>query len=124
MSLIHLHGPKDSVILQARKHSEISADSVAKPFQSTILGKKCPLCSKKVSVYTTCLDCKRPIQWICYKCQWESNVRDHSSCHKNISISTIPHQKFKVENNPINLLVTKSQGAYWWTLNQITEALA
>lgn len=46
----------------------------------------CPNCKGKLNTYSRCFDCKQAIQWICYKCQWESNLRDHIECHKNVSI--------------------------------------
>lgn len=49
--------------------------------------KRCPLCQKNAYVYSTCFDCKQPIQWVCYTCQWESNLRDHSVCHKNVLLN-------------------------------------
>ena len=87
--------------------------------------ESCPVCHNKVYVDSRCFDCKQPIQWICYNCQWESNIRDHNACHKDIVISTTkPVLKSKVENNPIDTLVTKGHEAYWWTIREATEALA
>lgn len=46
----------------------------------------CPICDSDLSPYSRCFDCKRIIQLICYKCQWESNLIDHNECHKNVSV--------------------------------------
>ena len=46
----------------------------------------CHNCKGSLNVYSRCFDCKQAIQVICYKCQWESNIRDHIGCHKNVPI--------------------------------------
>lgn len=87
--------------------------------------KSCPNCKNNVSVDSRCFDCKQVIQWICYKCQWESNIRDHISCHKIIAI---PAKKFSQDSKfggySSNSFTEKSHDLYWWTLRQVTQVLA
>lgn len=85
--------------------------------------KSCPICQNTVNVDSRCFDCKQPIQWICYKCQWESNIRNHESCHKNILIQQgKPIQKPKVDG--YHNLMEKSYEAYGWALRNTAQALA
>ena len=60
----------------------------------------CPICKGNISVYSRCFDCKNAIQWICYKCQWESNLRDHIDCHKTVS-SSISMTKIQKPEIPV-----------------------
>lgn len=85
MSLIHLNKQKNSET--NIRNSEAKTDfSTKSSGLKTTFEKLCPICNQKAFVYTTCFDCKNPIQWICYKCSWESNLRVHDSCHKNVTI--------------------------------------
>ena len=86
--------------------------------------KSCPHCQKNVCVDSRCFDCKRPIQWICFKCQWESNICDHTSCHQNVLIpEAMPNQKPVIRHYD-HLIVDKGQEAYWWAVRQTAQALA
>lgn len=89
-----------------------------------LLVKSCPNCQNMVHVNSRCFDCKQPIQWICYKCQWESNIRDHSSCHKNVVIpKSLFTQKPLAKRHYDHLIVNKSQEVYWWTIRNTVQAL-
>ncbi len=54
----------------------------------------CPNCQGSLSNYSSCFDCKQVIQWICYKCQWESNLSDHNGCHNNVSVTSVSRTNF------------------------------
>jgi hypothetical protein len=56
---------------------------------------KCPNCVGILSTYSRCFDCKHPIQYICYKCQWESKLLDHNDCHKNVYFKPVSPTNFQ-----------------------------
>ena len=76
----------------------------------------CPRCQNKLYINTKCFDCQKPIQWICYKCQWESDILNHEICHKSISLSNIaktPKNKHSWRNELDDM--------YSWTLQRGAE---
>ena len=87
-----------SQITLTKQDNKISV--VRSEIKNTILSKtmgyfSCPVCKGVLNPYTRCFDCKKIIQLICYKCQWESDLNDHDECHKNVFIKPIIPTNFQ-----------------------------
>ena len=109
MSLIHLKKSESNLskTIDENHYKTSLNDDALVMFQSMTDKKYCPLCRQKAFVYTTCFDCKSPIQWICYTCQWESNLRDHDSCHRNVLMCDDFENSFLHQRKNISQIISK-----------------
>ena len=78
----------------------------------------CPRCQNNLYINTKCFDCHKAIQWICYKCQWESEILNHEICHKPIVLSSQMVMTAKSKHSWRNEL----DDMYSWTLQRGAEA--
>lgn len=74
-------------------------DNYSSDKKTSLNSESCPNCKNKIYINSKCFDCHQTIQWVCYKCQWESKLINHDECHKNISLANNKISKSIIKNS-------------------------